>query len=70
MTSIGNAAFAYCLSLTSVTIPDSVTSIGDKAFSGCIRLTVTLGRDSYAKEYCMENGLNYTYADANDRLNS
>ena len=27
--------FAYCSSLTSVTLPNSVTSIGDYAFSGC-----------------------------------
>ena len=39
VTSIGDYAFAYCVSLTSVTIPDGVTSIGDSAFSGCAALT-------------------------------
>ena len=39
VTSIGELAFSYCESLTSVTIPDSVTSIGDKAFYGCESLT-------------------------------
>lgn len=34
VTKIGTDAFAYC-SLTSITIPDSVTSIGEYAFDGC-----------------------------------
>ena len=44
VTSIGNCAFGYCESLTSVTIPDSVTSIGSCAFKNCTGLTsVTIG---------------------------
>ena len=41
---IGNRAFYGCTSLTSITIPDSVTSIGDSAFSFCTGLTsITIG---------------------------
>ena len=41
---IGNYAFSYCDSLTSITIPDSVTSIGQYAFRNCTALTsVTIG---------------------------
>lgn len=36
VTSIGDKAFYDCSSLTSVTIPNSVTSIGSYAFSFCI----------------------------------
>ncbi len=36
--SIGENAFYYCIDLTSVTIPNSVTSIGQKAFSYCVSL--------------------------------
>ena len=43
---IYNHAFAYCISLTSVTIPDSVKSIGVYAFRGCTGLTSVTIPDS------------------------
>ena len=38
VTTIGDYAFYYCGSLTSVTIPDSVTTIGGGAFANCSSL--------------------------------
>ena len=58
ITSIGESAFQYCTSLTSVTIPSGVTSIGQSAFYNCTSLTsieipngVTSIRQS-AFQYC------------------
>ena len=39
VTSLGNACFNGCSSLTSITIPSSVTSLGDRCFNGCKSLT-------------------------------
>lgn len=42
VTSIGSSAFYSCGSLTSVTIPNSVTSIGNQAFRACSLTSVTI----------------------------
>ena len=64
---IGDSAFIGCSSLIAVTVPDSVTAIGNDAFYNCNSLTeIFVGRDSYAKQYCIDHDLPYTYTDAND----
>jgi hypothetical protein len=35
VTAIGDSAFGFCSSLTSITIPNSVTTIGNSAFLNC-----------------------------------
>ena len=58
VTSIGNYAFFYCSSLTSIDIPNSVTSIGDYVFFDCNALTsITIPNSvtsigNYAFSYC------------------
>ena len=58
MTCINEFTFENCSSLTSITIPDSVTSIGDYAFESCTRLTsIVIGNSvesigDYAFESC------------------
>ena len=58
VTSIGNYAFQYCYSLSSITIPNSVTSIGASAFQYCCSLSsITIPNGvtsigSYAFLYC------------------
>ena len=58
ITAIGDGAFYYCKSLTSVSIPDSVSAIGDSAFFSCDSLTSVSIPDSvtsigdHAFSYC------------------
>lgn len=58
VTAIGEFAFAGCMALTDIQLPDGVVSIGSSAFAGCEKLrTVTLPEsltsiESYAFSQC------------------
>ena len=53
---IGYSAFEDCSSLTSITIPNSVTSIGSSAFRNCISLT-SVSCPAYAISYIPKGNL-------------
>lgn len=54
-----NGAFANCVSLTSVTLPASVTQLMPNAFSGCVALTeIVVDSDNAA--LCSQDGILYS----------
>ena len=66
VTSIGRAAFLGS-AIESVILPDGLKTIDDYAFAVCADvLTFTVERNSWAKQWCIERGYNYTYPDAQD----
>ena len=62
VTQIGTLAFHNCAALKDLNLPDSVERIGKDAFQNCLDLkSVTVGRGSFAEQYCKENGLESRY---------
>ena len=64
VTSIGDMAFYYCLSLASIEIPSTITSIGNSAFAGCSALTTIEipGTVSTINQYTFSSCTNLTQA--------
>ena len=59
LTGLGKGAFAYCDSLTSITISDSVTSIGQWAFVDCGNLTSVAFEGTVAEWNVIDKGRNW-----------
>ena len=57
VTQIAVIAFGGCPELSRIEIPDSVVSIGEAAFLFCKKVKVIASPESYAAEYCKENGI-------------
>ncbi len=70
--SIGDRAFSWCESLTSITIPDSVTSIEEEAFSWCESLTSVTIPDSVTSigSYAFSSCYNLTSVTIPDSVTS
>lgn len=68
---IDGYAFSGCSILREINLPAAVFDIGSMAFQDCESLeNVIVAKGSYAEEYCLGQGLPYTYTDGTKPENS
>ncbi len=63
VTTLGGSIFVGCDNLTSVVVPKSVTVIGDGVLGYDSRAKMRVYNDSYAHQYCEQNGIPYEVID-------
>ena len=63
---IQREAFYFCKNIEKFKLPKSITKIGISSFGACDNATIWVYKDSFAKNYAKENGLNYKCIDASE----
>ena len=62
VTGIGDKAFGWCESLSSLIIPASIIDIDYTAFDGCNDIIIIVTEGSFAEQYAEENRIPYVFA--------
>ena len=63
----GDGVLPYDSQVEALVIPDGVTSIGKDAFDDCAdNLALTVGQNSYAMQYAIDNDIHYICPDTNN----
>ena len=63
VTTIYGNAFYGCTNLVSVYLPYGVSYIAPSAFKNCTNVVLNVGKDSYAKNFAVTNGIQYIERD-------
>ncbi|MGM9642823.1 MAG: leucine-rich repeat protein [Eubacteriales bacterium] len=63
VTYIGSHAFSDCFALENIYVPQGVTFIHALAFRKCSNVVLNVAEGTYAENYAITNGLNYTTRD-------
>ena len=61
VTKIGSRAFAKCIELVKVYIPETVTDIHPRAFEDSLNVTIYCYEGSYADRYAQEHSIPVNY---------
>ena len=60
VTHLGEGAFRGCTALEEIYIPESIGMIEDDVFEGDSEVTIYCPKGSFAMEYAIDNGINFS----------